>query len=216
MQKNKDPMPGVWLRSIVAAALLLAWLVPAVRLAVLPQERAFALAATDLMCLSSRAAVLPPSWGDNSGTSRVAQRPTLVDVAAPMQRAFDKEWQTDLIRVLFVAVAATALLAGARRVGGVAPLLVIAAATLYLWAYEPHWDAFRLLGVTQSLPLWWHAVSQWGWSLQAERLVAPLTVWIALLGGCWLLLRAEGARPRRVPAQSIQAPLRSLVTKARP
>ena len=75
---------------------------------------------------------------------------------------------------------------------------------------------FRLLGVTQSLPLWWHAVSQWGWSLQAERLVAPLTVWIALLGGCWLLLRAEGVRPRRVPAQSIQAPLRSLVTKARP
>jgi hypothetical protein len=41
------------------------------------------------------------------------------------------------------------------------------------------------------------AVSSWSWALQAERLVAPLTVWIALLGACWLLLRAEGTRPRR-------------------
>ena len=113
-----------------------------------------------------------------------------------MQRAFDKQWQTDLTRVLFVALAATVLLAGARRSGGVAPLLVIAAATLYLWAYEPHTDGYRLLWVTQSLPLWWQAVSQWSWALQAERLVAPLTVWIALLGALWLLLRAEGVRPQ--------------------
>jgi hypothetical protein len=137
----------------------------------------------------------------------------LADVAAPMQRAFDKEWQTDLTRVLFVALAGGMLLIGARSIGGVAPLLVIAAASLYLWAYAPHWDAYRLLGVTQSPQLWWQAVTQWSWALKAERLVAPLTVWIALLGACWLLLRAESARPRRV---EWRPPFRSFLNKARP
>jgi hypothetical protein len=180
----------------VAMALLLTWLVPAARLAVLPQERAQALAATELMCLSSQATTVAalPSIGSGEA-SRPVQRPTLADVAAPMQRAFDKQWQTDLTRVLFAALAASVLLAGARRIGGVAPLLVIAAASLYLWAYEPHVDGYRLLWVTQSLPLWWQAVSQWSWALQAERLVAPLAVWIALLGALWLLLRTEGVRP---------------------
>jgi hypothetical protein len=206
---------GVWLRAVVAAALLLTWLVPAARLAVLPHQRAQALAATEVMCLSSRAATLQSiSSADDRGASSAVQRPTLADVAAPMQRAFDKEWQTDLTRVLFVALAAAVLFVGARRMGGVAPLLVIAAAILYLWAYEPHWDGYRLLGVTQSLPLWWHAVSQWDWALQAERLVAPLTVWIALLGACWLLLRAEGALPRRT--EPLHPNFRSFVTKARP
>jgi hypothetical protein len=201
---SKDLTSGPWLRAIVVAALLLAWLVPAARLAVLPEQRAQALAATELLCLSSRAAVLPAVWSGDAASSRPVQRPTLADVAAPMQRAFDKEWQTDLTRVLFVALAAAVLLFGARRSGGVAPLLVIAAATLYLWAYEPHWDAYRLLWVTQSASLWWQAVSSWSWALQAERLLAPPAVWIALLGACWLLLRAEGVRPRRVatPAQA--------------
>jgi hypothetical protein len=195
---SKDLISAPWLRAIVVAALLLTWLVPAARLAVLPEQRAQALAATELLCLSSRAAVLPAVWSGEAASSRPAQRPTLADVAAPMQRAFDKAWQTDLTRVLFVALAAAVLLFGARRIGSVAPLLVIAAATLYLWAYEPHWDGYRLLWVTQSARLWWQAVSSWSWALQAERLLAPLTVWIALLGACWLLLRTEGTRPRRV------------------
>ena len=199
---NKDLIPGLWLRAIVAAALLLTWLVPAARLAVLPEQRAQALAATELMCLSSRAAVVPAEWTnnatDNADAARTIQRPTLADVAAPMQHAFDKEWQTDLTRVGFAALAAALLLFGARRIGGVSPLLVIAAATLYLWAYEPHWDGYRLMWVTQSARLWWNAVSSWSWALQAERLLAPPAVWIALLGACWLLLRTEGARPRRV------------------
>jgi hypothetical protein len=195
---NSHPTAVTWFRTVVAMALLLTWLVPAARLAVLPHERAQALAATELMCLSSQAttvAALPRIGNDES--SRPVQRPTLADVAAPMQRAFDKQWRTDLTRVLFAVLAASVLLAGARRIGGVAPLLVIAAATLYLWAYEPHADGYRLLWVTQSLPLWWQAVSQWSWALQAERLVAPLTVWIALLGALWLLLRTEGVRPYR-------------------
>jgi hypothetical protein len=195
---SKDLVPGLWLRAIVAVALLLTWLVPAARLAVLPEQRALALAATERMCLSSRAAVVPAVWSADAQAARPLQRPTLADVAAPMQRAFEKEWQTDLIRVGFAALAAAMLLLGARRIGGVAPLLVIAAATLYLWAYAPHWDSYRLLGVTQSAGLWWQAVSSWSWALQAERLLAPPAVWIALLGACWLLLRAEGARPRRV------------------
>jgi hypothetical protein len=195
---NKDFLSPAWLRVIVAVALLLTWLVPAARLAVLPEQRAQALAATELMCLSSRAAVLPAVWSGDAESSRPVQRPTLADVAAPMQHAFDKEWQTDLTRVGFAALAAALLLIGARRIGGVAPLLVIAAATLYLWAYEPHWDGYRLLWVTQSARLWWNAVSSWSWALQAERLLAPPAVWIALLGACWLLLRTEAARPRRV------------------
>src|SRR5687767_1163346 len=119
---SKDFILGPWLRAIVAVALLLAWLVPAARLAVLPEQRAQALAATELMCLSSRAAVVPAVWRGDAESSRPIQRPTLADVAAPMQRAFDKEWQTDLTRVLFAALAAAVLLLGA-RIGGVAPLL---------------------------------------------------------------------------------------------
>jgi hypothetical protein len=67
---SKDPMPGVWLRVIVTAALLATWLVPGARLPVLPPERAQALAATELMCLSSRAAVVPPlPWAGETDTS---------------------------------------------------------------------------------------------------------------------------------------------------
>ena len=206
-------MPGVWLRAVVAAALLLTWLVPGVRLSVSPQERALAAASTELMCLSSRAAAVPAVWRDDAGTASgfTAVRATLFDAAAPMQRAFDKQWQTDATRVGFVVFAALLLLACARRFAGVAALLVIAAATLYWWAYDPHADAYRLLLVTQSLPLWWHAVSQWSWALQAERLVAPLTLWIALLGACWLLWRAESTRPRRT-AQASTARFPTLIT----
>ncbi|MCW5662180.1 MAG: hypothetical protein KIT60_31115 [Burkholderiaceae bacterium] len=196
--RNEHP-PAVWLRAAVALALVLTWLVPAARLAELPQQRALALAATEPMCLSSRAALVSSLSSIDGGVSRRLARPTLADVAAPMQRAFEREWRTDLTRVLFVALAAGVLLVGAHRTGGVAALLVIAAATLYLWVHEAHWDGYRLLWVAQSLPLWWHAVSQWGWALAAERLVAPVTVWLALLGGGWLLLRAEGVRPRRAP-----------------
>ncbi len=208
-------MPGVWLRVVVAVALLLTWLVPGVRLAVLPAERAQAAAATELMCVSSRATVLPAVWRDDTDVPLAfgGIRPTLADAAAPMQRAFDKQWRTDATRVGFALVAALALLASARRFAGVAALLVIAAATLYGWAYEPHWDGYRLLAVTQSLPLWWHAVSQWSWALQAERLVAPLTMWIALLGACWLLWRAESARPHSTAARAHTLQLRTSMTR---
>ena len=183
---------------MVATALLLTWLVPGVRLSISPQERALAAASTELMCLSSRAAAVPAAWRDGAGVApeSTTVRATLFDAAAPMQRGFDKQWQTDATRVGFVTFAALALLVCARRFAGVAALLVIAAATLYWWAYDPHADGYRLLLVTQSLPLWWHAVSQWSWTLQAERLVAPLTLWIAWFGACWLLWRAESTRPR--------------------
>jgi hypothetical protein len=191
-------MPSIGLRAVVAIALLLTWLVPGVRLTTSPQERAVAAAATELMCLSSFASVVPASWPAEGRLARSVNGPTLVDVAAPMQRAFDKQWQTDGARVAFVAFAALALLLGQRRFRGAAALPVIAAATLYWWAYQPHWDGYRLLLVTQSLPLWWNAVSQWSWSLQVERLIAPVTVWIALLGGCWVLWRSERVRPFRI------------------
>jgi hypothetical protein len=191
--RNKHS-PAVWLRAAVAIALMLTWLAPAARLAELPQQRALALAASEPMCLSSRAALVSSIDGS---LSRPSGAPTLADVAAPMQRAFEREWRTDLTRVSFAALATIALLAGASRIGSVAALPVIAAATLYLWTHQPHWDGYRLLWVTQSVPLWWHAVSQWGWALQAERLMAPPAVWAALLGACWLLLRREGARPHR-------------------
>jgi hypothetical protein len=210
-------MLGVWRRAVVALALLLTWLVPGVRLAVLPQERAQAAAATELMCLSSRAVAVPAAWTADADFERrrSAGAPTLADAAAPMQRAFDKQGQTDATRVAFVVCALLALLASVRRFGGVAALLVIAAASLYLWAYEPDGDGYRLLLVTQSLPLWWHAVSQWTWALQVERLLAPLTAWIALLGACWLLWRAESARPRSVASPARSFRIRSLMTRGR-
>jgi hypothetical protein len=201
---------GLWPRLLVAAALLLTWLVPGVRLTDLPEARAQAAAANELMCLSSRAATLQQAAPlDDVNTLRPVQRPTLADVAAPMQRAFDRQWRTDVTRVAFVALAALVLLAAPRRFGGAGPLLVIAAASLYLWAYEPHWDGYRLLWVTQSLALWWHAVSQWSWALQAERLLAPPAVWATLFGACWLLVRAEASRPRRAAPPAQRAPMRS-------
>jgi len=210
-------MPGVWFRAAVAMALLLTWLVPGMRLAVLPQERAQAAAATERMCLSSRAVAVPAAWSDDADFSlrRGAGAPTLADAAAPMQHAFDKQWQTDATRVAFVVLAAIGLLAGLQRFGGVAALLVIAAASLYLWAYEPDGDGYRLLLVTQSLPLWWQAVSQWSWALQAERLLAPFTAWISLFGACWLLWRAECTRTRSMTAPAPTFRLRSMTTRGR-
>lgn len=210
-------MPGVWLRAAVAMALLLTWLVPGVRLALLPQERAQAAAATELMCLSSRAVAVPAAWSDDADFAlrRSAGAPTLADAAAPMQRAFDKQWQTDATRVAFAVFAALALLAGMRRFGGVAALLVIAAASLYLWTYEPDGGGYRLLLVTQSVPLWWQAVSQWSWALQAERLLAPLTAWMALFGACWLLWRAESAWPRSMESPARSFRIHSLMTRGR-
>jgi len=207
-------MENMALRAAVVVALLLTWLVPGIRLSMLPQDRALAAATTELMCLSSRASVLPAAWPTSGPLARSSTAPTLADVAAPMQRAFDKQWQTDAIRVAFVVVAAAALVAAGRRV--VVPLtLAIAAATLYLWAYEPHWDGYRLLLVTQSPALWWHAVSQWSWALQAERLLAPVTVWFALLGACWLLWRLRSSGPSRATPLARASNLRSFINKAR-
>jgi len=211
-------MTGVWLRAVVAVALLLTWLVPGVRLSELPQERALAAAANELMCVSSVAAVVPAAWSGGAperSSNATAARPTLADAAAPMQRAFDKQWQTDATRVGFVLVAALLLLGCAHRFAGVAALLVIAAATLYGWAYDPHADAYRLLLVTQSLSLWWHAISQWSWALQAERLVAPVTMWMALIGACWLLWRAESARPRVIDAAARRLHFRTWINRGR-
>ncbi len=211
-------MPGIWLRAAVAAALLLTWLVPGIRLAVLPEQRAQAAAASALMCWSPRTALQSAAWpGDDAGTAtqRFTAAPTLAEAAAPTQRAFDRQWRTEATRVAFVVAALLALLACRRRFAGVAALLVIAAASLYGWAHEPHADGYRLLLVTQSLPLWWHAVSQWSWALQVERLVAPLTMWLALCGACWLLWRAESVRPRRAAAPAHFLRLRTLMTRGR-
>jgi hypothetical protein len=210
-------MPGIWLRAVVAAALLLTWLVPAMRLAVLPEQRAQAAAATELMCLAPRAALQSVAWSGDAGTAAPfsAVRPTLAEAAAPTLRAFDRQWRTDATRVAFVAAAALALLACRRRFAGVAALLVIAAASLYGWAYEPHADGYRLLLVTQSASLWWHAVSQWSWALQVERLIAPLTMCIALCGACWLLWRAESVRPRNRVAPAHIPRFRTLMSRGR-
>jgi hypothetical protein len=97
----------------------------------------------------------------------------------------------------------------------VAALLVIAAASLYLWTYEPDGDGYRLLLVTQSVPLWWQAVSQWSWALQAEHLLAPLTAWMALFGACWLLWRAESAWPRSMESPARSFRIHSLMTRGR-
>jgi hypothetical protein len=211
-------MPGIWLRAAVAAALLLTWLVPGVRLAVLPEQRAQAAAANALMCLSPRAALQSVAWssGDpGAAAQRISARPTLAEAAAPTQRAFERQWRTEATRVVFVVVAMLALLACRRRFAGVAALLVIAAASLYGWAHAPHADGYRLLLVTQSLPLWWHAVSQWSWALQVERLVAPPAMWMALCGACWLLWRAESVRPRSMAAPAHVVRLRTLMTRGR-
>jgi hypothetical protein len=208
-------MENMALRAAVAVALLLTWLVPGIRLSVLPSDRALVAATTEVMCLSSRASVLPAAWQTSGPLARSSTAPTLADLAAPMQRAFDKQWQTDAARIAFVVIAAAALLAV--RGGRVAaPMLAIAAATLYLWAYEPHWDGYRLLLVTQSPALWWHAVSQWSWALQAERLLAPATVWFALLGAAWLLWRSRRPMPSHaMPVWQMPTLLRSFINKAR-
>jgi hypothetical protein len=210
-------MSGVGLRAVVAVALLLTWLVPGVRLAVLPEERALAAAAYEQMCLSPRAAVQAAAWrgADPGAVQGLSAGPTLAEAAAPTQRAFDRQWRTEATRVAFAAAAALALLAWRRRFGGVAALLGIAAASLYGWAYEPHADAYRLLLVTQSPALWWHAVSQWSWALQAERLLAPLTMWIAGAGACWLLWRAEGAQPRALSVPRRTPRFRILLSRGR-
>ena len=210
-------MTGMWLRTVVSVALLLTWLVPGVRLWDLPRDRALAAAATELMCVSSRAAVVPVVWSDDPAEpsrDASAMRPTLADAAAPLQRAFDRQWQTDATRVGFVLFAALLVLACARRYAGVAALLAIAAATLYGWAYDPHADAYRLLLATQSLSLWWHAVSQWSWALQVERLIAPITMWMALFGACWLLWRAESRRAR-TDAAAHSLPQRAWINRGR-
>jgi hypothetical protein len=178
-------MAGYIARAIIAAALVITWSLPASRLAVVPSERALALAA-DAICWAEGSAALA-SLGTPASGSRATGAgpdPRLVEVAALFEPAAKRQWAADLARVAFVLLAVAALLAR----WSLAPLLVIAAAILYLASYSANWDAYRLALVTQSPRLWWLAISQWSLALWSERLAAPVAVWLSLLGASVLLL----------------------------
>ena len=187
-------MMGHLARAMVAAALLLAWSLPLARLAVLPQERAEALAA-DAICRAQGSGFQAPAFEAGSAAAAldsVSDGPVLSDLAQLFEPAMTRQWQADLARALLVITGAALLLGGWRF----APPLVIVAAILYLLTYEVQWDGYRLLFVTESPRLWWNAISQWSPSLWSERLAAPLAIWLSLLGACWLLLRGATASRR--------------------
>jgi hypothetical protein len=187
-------MMGHLARAMIAAALLLAWSLPLARLAVLPQERAEALAA-DAICRAQGSGFQAPAFKAGSvavALDSVSNGPVLSDLGQLFKPAMTRQWQADLARALLVIAGAALLLAGWRF----APPLVIVAAILYLLTYGVQWDGYRLLLVTESPRLWWNAISQWSPSLWSERLAAPLAIWLSLLGACWLLLRGATASRR--------------------
>ena len=112
-------------------------------------------------------------------------RQTLVDMADLFKPAMARQWRAELARAVLVIASVALLIAGWRF----APPFVIAAAILYLLTYPMQWDGYRLLVVTESPRLWWTAIRQWSLSLWSERLIAPPSVWLSLIGACWLLLR---------------------------
>lgn len=188
------------IRISVAAALLLTWLLPMTRVAVLPPERAEALAA-DTVC-RARWDPAPQRNGLPGATAVLAATPAvdprLGDVAELFEPAMAREWRADVAQVSFVALVVVALLAGWRWAAG----LAIAAAILYLHGHTLDWDGYRLLAVTGSPRLWWVAIQQWSAALWSERLIAPVMVWAAMLGSCAMLLQAVWARRADAAARS--------------
>ena len=189
-------------RALAALALLLAWALPTSRLAVLPAERALAVAEAGICRAGQRTLVVPAAWSPALPRVRFSSAPNgadselrRIDSAAPFQPAATRQWAAEVLHLLLVAVAVAALAAGWR----LAPLWVIAAVVLFINVHEPRADAYRLLWVVESPRLWWQAISQWSLSLWAERLVAPALACLSLLGAVAMLLHAltRGA-PRRI------------------
>lgn len=188
-------------RALAAFALLLVWALPASQLAVLPPERALAVAEAGICRAGQRTLVLPQAWSPALSPVNSARAPTdaeterrRIDSAAPFEPATTRQWLTEALHLLLVATAVGALVAGWR----LAPLWVIAAVAVYVDVHEPRADAYRLLWVLESPRLWWHAVSQWSLSLWAERLVAPAMAGLSLLGAVAMLLHASARGvPRR-------------------
>jgi hypothetical protein len=176
-------------RSLVAAALLFTWLLPITRLSVLPQQRAEELAIDTICRARWDSAPLRNGIPDAASTvlpTTLAGDPRIADIAKLFEPAMARAWRTELAQAAFAVLALAALLAGWRW----APALAIAAAILYLQQHALDWDGYRLLAVTESVRLWWVAIRQWSAALWAERLIAPVTVWAALLGSCCMSLRA--------------------------
>jgi len=182
-------------RTIVAAALLLTWLLPIARLAVLPAQRAQALAADEICRARWEPAPQRAGGAEPSALGplpALSADPRIGEIAELFEPTMVREWRAELARAVFVAMAVVALLAGWRW----APWLAIGAAILYLQQYGLDWDGYRLLAVTESPRLWWVAIRQWSAALWSERLIAPAMVWVALLGPCWMLLHAAWVRGR--------------------
>lgn len=173
-------------RSLVAAALLLAWSLPLSRLSVLPQERAEALAAAEICRAQGPGfkAVAFQAGSVEAALGATSSAPMLADLADLFQPAMARQWRAEVARAALVIISAAMLIAGWRF----APAFAITAAILYLLTYPIQWDGYRLLIVTESPRLWWTAIRQWSLSLWSERLLAPPGVWISLIGACWLLL----------------------------
>jgi hypothetical protein len=173
-------------RSLVAAALLLAWSLPLSRLSVLPQERAEALAAAEICRAQGPGfkAVAFQAGSVEAALGATSSAPMLVDLADLFQPAMARQWRAEVARAALVIASAALLIVGWRF----APAFAITAAILYLLTYPIQWDGYRLLIVTESPRLWWTAIRQWSLSLWSERLLAPPGVWISLIGACWLLL----------------------------
>src|SRR5262245_42812054 len=121
-------MAGIVVRAVVAAALLITWLLPSARLSVLPRERALALAA-DAVCWAEGSAVLASLRTTGAAdTATRAPDPRLAEMATLFEPATTRQWAVELARVAFAALAVGLLLSRWRF----APALVIAAAILYL------------------------------------------------------------------------------------
>ena len=180
-------MVGRLARGLIAAGLLLAWSLPLARLGELPRERAEALAA-DAICRARGPGFQVAAFQAGSAAAALAATSsgqTLADMADLFRPAMARQWRAELARAVLVIVSAALLVAGWRF----APPFVIAAAILYLLTYPVQWDGYRLLIVTESPRLWWTAIRHWSPSLWSERLIAPLSIWLSLLGACWLVLR---------------------------
>jgi len=187
-------------RALAAFALLLVWALPASRLAVLPQERALAVAEAGVCRAGQRAPVLPQQWSPAlsrvDASTRTDNDLLRIESAAPFQPAASRQWAVEALHLLLVAVVVASLAAGWR----LAPLGVIAAVVLYVTVNEPRVDAYRLLWVAESPRLWWQAIGQWSLSLWAERLVAPAMAGLSVLCATAMLTRSlvDGV-PRRFP-----------------
>ncbi len=197
-------------RALAAFALLLVWALPASRLAVLPQERALAVAEAGVCRAGQRTPVLPDQWSPAlprvDASTRTETDVLRVASAAPFQPAATRQWAVEVLHLLLVAAAVAALAAGWR----LAPLGVIAAVIVYVNVHEPRADAYRLLWVSESPRLWWQAISQWSLSLWAERLVAPALAGLSLIGAVAMLMRSiTRGVPRRFPTFFTIIPRRS-------